>query len=310
MKRTKNHLSTERSITLKVHLGPGKSGSSSIQVLLDQQRELLGRHGVYVPQGVSDEYPGHHMIPFTLLGRPLSTIGATEEANLAELVGTWLTAAIETGCDVIVISAEDISLFDKTRWLTFGQCLIEAQALSGIHVSALGVYFVRRETEAMLRSAAQEQYKVGATLTVEEMMDVIRPMVSTRFDVVDQLHNIMPFPTKLVYIPFEGGELLRRWCGEVLGDEIASQLPESALSLKVNVAMAESTYEELRQFNVLNTPPNRAGKVSALSSPETEEDHLASERLKITMWAFAQRDYYYAEMSRLAYRLSQLEENK
>ena len=307
MKRITNHLSPERSITLKVHLGPGKTGSSSIQVMLDQQRELLAQHGVYVPQGVSQEYPGHHMIPFTLLGRPLSTIGAAEEENLAYLVGTWFTDAIETGCGVMVISAEDISLFDKTQWRAFGQCLIEAQAISGIHVSALDVYYVRREMEAMVRSAAQEQYKNGATLSVEDMMEVIRPLVSTRFEVVDELPNILPFPTKLVDFPFEGGDLLRRWCAVVLGDEVASHLPESALSLKVNVAMADSTYEELRMFNMLNTPPNRADKFSALTSPETEEDWLAFERLKITRWAFAQRDFYFAEMNRLAYQLSQLE---
>ena len=309
MKGTMNHLRPENSITFKVHVGPGKTGSSSIQAILDQQRELLAQRGVYVPQGVSKEYPGHHMIPYTLLGRPLANLGSVEVENLAQLFGSWLLDATQKNCRVIVISAEDISLFDETQWRELGQCLMEAQTLSGVQISNLGFYFVAREFEDRLRSAAKEQYKYGAALPLEELMDLIQSTDSPKFELIEKIPEFMPIPSNLNYIPFAGGDLVRRWCDVVLGDEASSHLPESAFGVIVNVAMADSTYEELRKFNVLNTPANLARGFSALAKPETAEDLVALERLKITRWAFAQRDHYYAEMNRLAYQLSQLEKD-
>ena len=297
----------EQSVRLVLHVGPRKTGSSSIQDLLARHRHLLSDHGIFVPPGVNEEYPGHHMVSYRLLGRKVFTLGGTEVDDLAELFSTWLTATVERDCDVIVISAEDLSIMPESAWRDFGHILIEAQERAAVKVSKLDVIFVKRNSEARARSGASELVKHGATAPISQLIKITRQGDKTIDKIFGRVPRILPFPIVVTHVQFEGDNLLRRWIAQVLGENIAEILPSAAFDVMVNPAMAYDTVEELRKFNELNCPADPAEAALALPDPETDEEIRAFRRLTIVRWVFAERDFYFNEMNRLAARVHELE---
>lgn len=87
---------------LWIHIGTHKTGTSSIQVAAARERDLLRRHGLYVPKvGMTTEHSGHHNIAWDLRGDPRFR---PVRGGLAELVAE-LTASGERRA---LISSEDL----------------------------------------------------------------------------------------------------------------------------------------------------------------------------------------------------------
>ena len=299
----------EQSVRMILHVGPQKTGSSSLQELLGSHRDALSENAIFVPPGVNEEYPGHHMVSYRLLGRTLLTLGGSDVEDLVDLFSNWLTAAIDRNCDVIVISAEDLSILSESAWNEFGQVLTQAQELSGVNVGALNVVVVQRDSKARARSGANELVKHGATAPISQLMKKIGQDDKVTDKIMGKLPRLLPLPTVVTYVPFEGDNLLRRWIAQVLGDNIVDILPATAFDVVVNLAMADGTIEELRKFNELNSPTDPARAAYPLPPPVTDEEVRAFGRLGIVRWALAERDFYYKEMNRLAYRVEELEGN-
>jgi len=296
-----------KSVRMILHVGPQKTGSSSLQALIAQHRCVLSDHGIFVPPGVTEEYPGHHMVPYRLLGRKVFTLGGTEVDDLAELFSTWLIATSESDCDTIVISAEDLSIMSESTWREFGQILTESQDRSGVRISTLEVVFVKRDPEARARSGAKELVKHGATAPISQLTKIIRQDTKNTDRIVDKIPQLLPLPTVVTCVQFEGENFLRRWIAQVLGNNIVEMLPSTAFDVVVNPAMNDGTIEELRKFNELNSPADPALAALELPPPETDEEIRAFGRLSIIRWVLAERDFYFNEMNRLADRINELE---
>ena len=300
-------MGTKQSVRLVLHVGPRKTGSSSLQVLLGRHRDLLTQHGVFVPPGVNEEFPGHHMVPYRLLGRTVKTLGGADTEDLAALFSTWLVAATKNDCGVIVVSAEDLSIMSEMAWRELGQILTEAQALSGVSVSSLDLVVVERNREARARSGANELVKHGATAPIPRLVKRIEQDDKIFDKIMGKLPRMFPLPTVMIHVQFDGDNLMGRWIAQVLGESIAETLPPTAFDVMINPAMADTTIEQLRKFNELNSPGDPTQAALGLPSPETEEEIRAFRRLSIVRWVFAERDSYYNEMNRLAARVHELE---
>lgn len=297
-------MSRARNVSVILHVGPHKTGSSSIQALLASQRATLASLGIFVPEGVSDEYPGHHMIPFALRNRDLAKLGGTDVDDLSKLLASWLESAREKGCSRLALSSEELSTLTDEQWRQFAEDLAVAQRISGIHVDSLDVCVTDRDPEARIRSAARELVKGGAVDSAEVLENLIRADVAEHDRAVTELTTQLPMPTRVTRTPFEGDDFLKRWFEVNLGKKVANKIPRDALGQRINEMLSENTLEQLREFNRLNAPSVGVNPLSPFSVMSTDEERRAFERLKMFRWALAERDRYFTEMNRLADRLS------
>lgn len=301
-------MSRARNVSVILHVGPHKTGSSSIQALLASQRDTLASLGVFVPDGVSDEYPGHHMVPFALQNRDMAKLGGSAVEDLPQLLVSWLESAWAAGCSRLALSAEDLSTMSDEQWRRFAEDLATAQQISDIHVESLAVCVTDRDPEARVRSAARELVKGGASDSAEVLEGLLRDDIPIQEHAISEFVAQLPMPTCIIRTPFEGEDFVKRWFALNLGSEIADEIPQESLARRVNEMLSENTIEQLREFNRLNTPSVPMNPLYPFSTLDSEEARLALERLKKFRWVLAERDHYFAEMNRLAYRLTELGE--
>ena len=301
-------MSRARNVSVILHVGPHKTGSSSIQALLASQRDTLASLGVFVPDGVSDEYPGHHMVPFALWDRDISSLGGSDVDDLSKHLASWLESAWETGCSRLVLSAEDLSTMTDEQWGQLAEDLTVAQRIADIHIDSLNVCVTDRDLEARVRSTARELVKGGASDSAEVLEGLLRADIPTQDHAIAEFVSQLPMPTRVIRTPFEGEDFVKRWCEINLGSEIAEHIPRDALERRINEMLSENTLEQLREFNRLNAPRAGLNPLHPFSTLDSEEERLAFERLKMFRWVLAERDRYYTEMNRLAYRLTELRE--
>jgi hypothetical protein len=297
-------MSRERNVAVILHVGPHKTASSSIQALLASQRDTLASLGVFVPDGVSDEYPGHHMVPFALQNRDMAKLGGAAVEDLPRLLASWLESAWAARCSRLAVSAEDLSTMSDERWGQLAESLAVAQQISGIHINSLDVCVTDRDLKARVRSTARELVKGGASDSAEVLEGLLRAVVAKQDRAITEFATLLPMPTRVIRTPFEGEGFVKRWCAINLGSEIAEHIPRDALERRINEMLSETTLEQLREFNRLNAPSAGVNPLSPFSVMSTDEERLAFERLKMFRWVLAERDRYYTEMNRLADRLS------
>jgi hypothetical protein len=81
-----------------IHIGPHKTGTSSIQWFLQENRAELLKHGYFVPE-TATRHGAHHPIARMLCGQELPDHQQSVAANFTR-------GLIETPCEAIVISSE------------------------------------------------------------------------------------------------------------------------------------------------------------------------------------------------------------
>ena len=83
-----------------IHVGPHKTGTSSIQWFLKENRTEFLKHGYFVPESGA-RHGAHHAIVRNLCGQQLPERQASAGSNFAR-------ALEETPCEAVVISSEDL----------------------------------------------------------------------------------------------------------------------------------------------------------------------------------------------------------
>jgi hypothetical protein len=301
-------MSRERNVAVILHVGPHKTASSSIQALLASQRDTLASLGVFVPDGVSGEYPGHHMVPFALRNHDMAKLGGAAVEDLPRLLASWLESAWAARCSRLVLSAEDFSVLTDEQWRQLTEDLAVAQRIADIHINSLDVCVTDRDLEARVRSTARELVKGGASDSAEVLESLLRADTAQHDRAIVEFTTLLPMPTRVIRTPFEGEDLVKRWCDTNLGAEISEHIPRDAFGRRINEMLSENTIEQLREFNRLNAPSAGVNPLSPFSVMSNDEERLAFERLKMFRWVLAERDRYYTEMNQLAYRLTELGE--
>ena len=93
-----------------IHVGPHKSGTTSIQWFLQENRAELLNHGYFVPESETKR-GAHHALAEGLAGLD---VGEHREP----LVTRSIRAIVETPAEAIVISSEALEGILRTRWYT------------------------------------------------------------------------------------------------------------------------------------------------------------------------------------------------
>jgi len=125
---------------LYLHIGPHKTGTTSLQYYLNHNRANLSHSGwLYPKSGCPKTNYGHHEVARSFLGRGRFDIGALRQE------------IDRTQCGNIVLSSEDLSLCRDPD--------VIANALSGFDVTI--VIFCRRQDELLL-SMFNQSVKTGS----------------------------------------------------------------------------------------------------------------------------------------------------
>jgi hypothetical protein len=238
----------------------------------------------------------------------MAILGGAAVEDLPRLLASWLESAWAARCARLVLSAEDFSVLTDEQWRQLTEGLAVAQQISGIHINSLNVCVTDRDLEARIRSTARELVKGGASDSAEVLESLLRADTAQHDRAIVEFTTLLPMPTRVIRTPFEGEDLVKRWCEINLGAEISEHIPHDALERRINEMLSENTIEQLREFNRLNAPRAGLNPLVPFSALSTEEEKLAFERLKMFRWVLAERDRYYTEMNRLAYRLTELGE--
>jgi len=223
----------------RVHIGLPKAGSTTIQRMLDGQREALLEHGWLYPRAAS-RAGGHHDLAF-LLGGGYPDWAKPQDRSLAEL-GRELAHEVRPHDGPVVISSEDFYLFPEPVALRHLLEEVSGEAVE-VHIDlyirslpALGLSWYAQAVRAMGYAGSVEENlrEMAATWDLQEG---VSPWVST-------------FGADFVHLrafPPPGGRLAQDYLG-VLG---CAELWTPALETMENPAFVRDVLEVQRLVNQL-----------------------------------------------------------
>ena len=240
---------TER-VDLVVHIGSGKTGTSSIQQLLRRNRDVFARHGTLVPRSPGD---GRH-IQLGLYIKPDSALtgrlswrqsGFASPAEFrTDFRRRFSTEIDESGLSRVLLSDEGV-------YASSEQAMEGLRGLADDFARSLRLVVYLRRQDDHLCSRYQQSVKTGC---VERLTDWVADDQDWLYDYAARLHRFdrVVEPTDLVVRPFEpgrfvGGSLFQDFLDAVGVDirpEELVQVPDRNQSLD-----AESV-EFLRQLNL------------------------------------------------------------
>lgn len=153
--------------TVYIHIGTFKTGTTSIQQFLKDNRARLENRGIYVP---TTQVLAHHPLPLSLIKKHSYWRGGWREfeGGPDEIWGKLIEEIEETDCENIVLSSE--SFCD----LVNENCRKSSQYFADYLKKKLGVYDVKiicylRSIEPYLRGIYQESVKItSSTISLGE----------------------------------------------------------------------------------------------------------------------------------------------
>jgi len=221
-----------------LHIGPPKTGTSSLQEALFQHRGQLLKQGYDYPVFGRDakkpKLPGHHGISDLLRRQSVLSQGVLD--NLA-LVGAKQT---------VILSSENFTLLDSPQIAV----LIEALQPAEVEV----IYYMRK-WDQLLPSVWQEIVKHGYGRSYLDMLNqhVSTPMASQYLNyqiVLDRWAQVVGTSNIRIFsydnIRATGQDIVQHFCNQVLQVSLETQTTWSA-----NPAQKPGQIETLRQLNNL-----------------------------------------------------------
>ncbi len=155
------------SISLILHPGHGKCGSTSIQDAIYKQENWLREQGIYIPDsefqfkferkiGTATAYPPHRLFADLLAGK-------TNIQDFEQRLDQILSQAVNSDCKSLIISTERLSA--KTSSFSNSCHQVLASKFQDIKV----IYYIRRQDDWLLSSWQQWGHKEGNSL--QEWLD-------------------------------------------------------------------------------------------------------------------------------------------
>jgi len=228
------------------HLGPHKTGSTSIQYFLQQNSALFRESQIFVPTPLTD-HPGHHEIPWSVFGWNLKILGSkNSEISLRDYVDAVLQEAEIASCSSVVFSSEDLSLLDLDQWST----LLSEMHSRASHKGAVQFQFVsvNRGRNEYIAS----QYKTLVLLGLSQKFDAVKADLESHFEnvhhrlgqVSGQFANI----SEMTEIPYVRDNMVSAFMETVFP---AVEAPDEAVSqTHLNSGYHDDMIEILREWNV------------------------------------------------------------
>lgn len=169
-----------------VHIGPHKTGSTAIQVAMQEARDELAAHGVHYATGGRSHRPDKAGWAFGVRGKPAGT-----EAPPMKHWKRLVTEVADAGDQRVCISNEDFGRATREQVPE----LVAALGGDAVHVVA-----VARRLDKYLASQWQERVKAGDPRTWDDWLRVV---------LADD--DGKSWDRKNVWFSHDTGRLVRRW---------------------------------------------------------------------------------------------------
>ena len=98
------------------HIGPHRTATTSLQELLDGNREILIEYGIYYPKYAIDS-KAQHVLAWACQHRNMDLIGYPNEVRSCNsILKDWLNEAQDNHCGTLLISSEEFSKLRSADW--------------------------------------------------------------------------------------------------------------------------------------------------------------------------------------------------
>jgi len=274
---------------LLLHVGPPKTGTTSLQHALDENRQILIDHGIYYPQGAKQRVgsafaPSHHGVFIDLKGWDYTYFNLdSDQRSWPKSLHEWMLEAREHSCPSLLISAEVLSYFDDHDWAAVWQGILEAEGRSEFSFEEVVLLYTERDLELQAESQYAEDVKhgfwehpeVGIPLETDSINSG-RHRIESLPSNVDRRFRFQLITGVFTYLrendpPSEVVDL-SKWF-DVLSNGLGALFSTTSLS-KMNARLPKQAIQELVTFNRVNTPQRLT---SSLPFVDHNDDALSQE---------------------------------
>ena len=230
-----------------VHIGPHRTGTTTLQELLAENRTNLAEFGIYYPEDAIGS-KAHHVLAWSCQHRDLSLIGHFNETRSSEqILKGWLSEAQDKNCGTLLMSSEEFAKLRTADW----KSLVESCDIG--HRWKLIAAF--RSPDEIARSTYAQLLRSGLTQDFHELAEGFERGVRDFYDFFDEIvsdadwcdASLVPYSklTDLFLI-----DMCETLLGEELGRIVIGTSPIERLNVRPNVNVSNL----LLEFNRHNFP--------------------------------------------------------
>lgn len=258
-----------------IHIGPHRTGSTSIQEFLAASRSRLVDHGVYYPHcGYADN--AHHLLAWKILGRSTEVFGTqTDSFEVPETLLRWIREADELECDTLLLSSEDFAVFRRSEWLALREQFAEDVELS--------VVYVKRDPAEIAASAHSIMVTNGLAQSFDEVREVLERGARSFYEFVESLEDLSTGGIhEILHDSRNDARVVNQVLEVIVGPLAARSLIDQVAIRHQNSRKSSQLTALLVEFNRLNTP-TYVIDVETGEYPAEFYAHLG-ETLPVTTW--------------------------
>ena len=235
------------SMEIVVHIGPHRTGTTSLQELLDESRLKLIDYGIYYPKDVIDS-KAHHVLAWVCQHRNMGLIGHSNEIRSCNsILKDWLNEAQDEKCGTLLMSSEEFAKLRTADW----KSLVESCG-KGHHWTLVAAF---RSPDEIAQSTYAQLLRSGLTQDFDELAEGFKRGVQDFYDYFDEIaSNANSCDSSLIQYSKLTDVFLIDMCETLLGGElgrlVTGRSPNKRLSVRPNIDISKL----LLEFNRHNFP--------------------------------------------------------
>ena len=204
---------------LIVHVGPHKTGTTSLQNLFSFNRPSLANLGIYYEQSRTGR-EGQHEYPFALKGwDPKLLNEQAPNLPLGVMIAQLLFEAQKFNCDRILLSSESFSQLSVSEWNEF----LEAFFLQAPKFQfEIVLVFTERDIANLAISLYPTLVQFGLSSHFENVKEQLEAESRETLRQISELEESLDYPITLIQVPYSKSNYLQTWVEIVLGENIVA----------------------------------------------------------------------------------------
>ena len=230
-----------------VHIGPHRTGTTSLQELLDESRLKLIDYGIYYPKDVIDS-KAHHVLALACQHRNMGLIGHSNEIRSCNsILKDWLNEAQDEKCETLFMSSEEFAKLRTADW----KLLVESCG-KGHHWTLVAAF---RSPDEIAQSTYAQLLRSGLTQDFDELAEGFKRGAQDFYDYFNEIVSNADWcdSTLIQYSRLTDVfqiEMCETLLGGKLGRLVTGRSPNKRLSVRPNINISKL----LLEFNRHNFP--------------------------------------------------------
>ena len=251
------------------HIGPHRTATTSLQELLDGNREILIEYGIYYPKYAIDS-KAQHVLAWACQHRNMNLIGYPNEVRSCNsILKDWLNEAQDNNCGTLLISSEEFSKLRSADW----KSLLES--CDKRHHWKLVAAF--RSPDEIARSTYAQLLRSGLTQDFHELAEGFKRGAQDFYDYFDGIaSNANWCDSSLIQYSKLTDVFLIDMCETLLGEELGRIVIGTSPIERLNVGPNISVSNLLLEYNRHNFPDFKIDLKTFQFSQEFEDGQSAA----------------------------------